>query len=234
MSYTKRVDGRAFDELRPMSVKVGVLENALGSCLFQMGKTKVLAGVYGPRQLYPRFLRNPEKGTVRCFYNMYSFSVSDRKRPGPGRREKELSEKIAQALEPAVMLEKFPDAVVDVFVEIIQADAGTRCASICAASTALADAGMPMKDIVSSVAMGKIGDKICADIDKYEEDYEGGATDIPIAFMPRTGEITLLQLDGEISPEDLKKAISVGREKVKEIYEKQKEALTAKYKGDKQ
>ncbi|MDD2655016.1 MAG: exosome complex exonuclease Rrp41, partial [Candidatus Omnitrophica bacterium] len=119
MSYTKRVDGRAFDVLRPMSVKVGVLENALGSCLFQMGKTKVLAGVYGPRQLYPRFLRNPEKGTVRCFYNMYSFSVSDRKRPGPGRREKELSEKIAQALEPAVMLEKFPDAVVDVFVEII-------------------------------------------------------------------------------------------------------------------
>src|SRR3989344_9408390 len=134
MSYTKRNDGRKFDETREIKAEVGVIKNANGSAKFQIGKTIAVAAVYGPRNLYPKFLQNPEKGMLRCNYNMLSFSVDERIRPGPSRRRKEISLVTENALMPAVNLDEFPNSVVDVFVEIVQADAGTRCAGICAAS----------------------------------------------------------------------------------------------------
>ena len=162
---------------------------------------------------------------------MLSFSVDERIRPGPSRRSKEISLVTERALAPALELEGFPNAVVDVFVEIIQADAGTRCAGICAASMALADAGIPMKDLVSAISVGKVGDKIVVDLDKFEEDFEEGATDMPIAMLPRNGEISLLQLDGEVEPKEVKEALEMGKKACDEIYKIQKEALKARYKN---
>ena len=231
MSYTKRNDGRKFEEMREMSAEVGVIKNAKGSAKFTIGKTIAIAAVYGPRNLHPKFLQNPEKGVLRCNYNMLSFSVDERIRPGPSRRSKEISLVTQRALAPALELDGFPNAVVDVFVEIIQADAGTRCAGICAASMALADAGIPMKDLVSAISVGKVGDKIVVDLDKEEEDYEDGATDIPIAMLPRNGEISLLQLDGEVEIKEVKEALEMGKIACDEIYKIQKEALKARYKN---
>jgi exosome complex component RRP41 len=233
MSYTKRPDGRKFDEMRKMSAEVGVLKNTKGSAKFQIGNTIAIAGVQGPRNLYPKFLQNPEKGTLRCNYNMISFSVDDRIRPGPSRRSREISVVTERALSAALNLNEFPNAAVDVFVEIIQADAGTRCAGICAASMALADAGLPMKDLVSAISVGKVGDKIVVDLDKFEEDFEEGATDMPIAMLTRTDEICLLQMDGEMEPKEIKEALEKGKKACEEIYNVQKEALKQKYKGGK-
>ena len=67
-----------------------------------------------------------------------------------------------KALLPVLDLDEFPNSVVDVFIEFPQTDAGTRCAGICAASIALADAGLKMKDMVSSVSVGKLGPPIMA------------------------------------------------------------------------
>jgi len=89
-----------------------------------------------------------------------------------------------------------------------------------------------VQDLVSAVSVGKVGDKIVVDLDKEEEDFEGGATDIPIAMTPRTGKITLLQLDGEISKEELDKALKASRDACNKIYGLQKKALKEKY-GDK-
>ena len=233
MTYTKRPDGRKFDEMRKMKAEVGVIKNADGSARFQIGETIAVATVYGPRNLYPRFMQNPEKGILRCNYNMISFSVSERIRPGPSRRSKEISLVTEKALLPALLLNDFPNAVVDVFVEITQADAGTRCAGICAASMALADAGIPMKDLIAAISVGKVGDKIVVDLDKKEEDFEEGATDLPIAFLPRNEELSLLQMDGDITPEETTKALQQGIEACKKIVEIQKEALRAKYGGKK-
>lgn len=232
MSYTKRNGNRKFDETREIKAEVGIVKNADGSAKFQIGKTIAIAAVYGPRNLYPKFLQNPEKGMLRCNYNMFSFSVDERIRPGPSRRSKEISLVTERALSPAIDLTSFPNAVVDVFVEIIQADAGTRCAGICAASMALADAGIPMKDLVVAISVGKVGDKILVDLDKDEEDYEDGATDMPIAMLPRNGELSLLQLDGELEVKEIKEALELGRNACNKIYEIQKEALKKKYKGD--
>ncbi len=231
MSY-KRQD-RKEDELRPMEAEVGVVKNALGSAKFKIGKTIAIAAVYGPRELHPRFLQNPQKGILRCNYNMMAFSGSgNRVRPGPNRRSKEIALVTTKALEPALDLTEFPKTVVDVFIELIQTDAGTRCAGICAASMALADAGLNMKDLVCAVSGGTVGDVPVVDLDYDEESYEGGAVDMPVAMMPRNGEITLMQLDGVIDKQKLHEALKLAKKGCQDIYKVQKEALKAKYKEE--
>ncbi len=230
MSYTKRTDGRKIDELRKVEAKVGVVERATGSAMFRIGKTYAIAAVYGPRELYPQFMQDPSKGILRCNYNMMAFSgAGERVRPGPSRRSKEISMITEKALLPVLDLSEFPGTVVDVFIELVQTDAGTRCAGITAAAMALADAGIPMKDIVSAVAVGKVGDKVVLDLNKDEEDWHEGATDIPVAIASRTGQITLLQLDGEVSPEDLKAALELAKKGCAAIKEVQVKALKEKY-----
>ena len=227
----KRKD-RRLDEPREMEAKVGIIKRADGSAMFKMGNTIALAAVYGPRNLYPKFMQNPEKGILRVNYNMFSFSVSERIRPGPSRRSKEISLVSENALLSCLNLEEFPNSVIDVYIEILQADAGTRCAGICAASMALADAGIPMRDLVSAVSVGKVGDAIVVDLNKEEEDYEEGSTDMPVAMMPRNGKISLLQMDGNMSKEDIKKALDLARNTCNKIYELQKKTLKEKYMGE--
>jgi len=224
----KRSDGRGFLELRPMEAKVGVIPRADGSAMFKIGNTHAIAAVYGPRELHPKFLQNPEKGILRCNYNMLSFSgAGDRVRPGPSRRSKEISLITEKALLPVLNLNDFPNSVIDVFIELVQTDAGTRCAGITAAAMALADAGLVMKDLVTSISVGYVDDNLTVDINS-EEDC-GGAVDIPIAIMPRTKEITLLQMDGLVTKEQLKEAIKHGVEGCMKIYEVQRKALKEKY-----
>ncbi|MEM4245598.1 MAG: exosome complex exonuclease Rrp41 [Candidatus Nanoarchaeia archaeon] len=230
MTYDKRFDGRKWDEIRPMEAKVGVVKRADGSAMFRMGKTIAIAAVYGPRALHPTFMRDPQKGLLRCNYNMMSFSGSgERVRPGPSRRSKEISLVTTNALLPVLDLSPYPNTVVDVFVELLQTDAGTRCAGINAAAMALADAGLMMKDLVSAVSVGKVGDKIVVDLNKEEEDFEEGSTDTPVAMTPRNGEITLLQLDGNMSKDELDKALQLAKKACLQIYDVQKKALKAKY-----
>ncbi|HRZ86084.1 MAG TPA: exosome complex exonuclease Rrp41 [Candidatus Paceibacterota bacterium] len=227
MAYTKRFDGRKFDETRKITAKVGVIPNADGSAMFAFGDTIAYAAVYGPKQLHPQHLQNPEKGLLRCNYSMMSFSVTDRIRPGPNKRSTEISKVTEWALNPAVLIDDYPNTVVDVHIIIPQADASTRCAGINAASLALAHAGIPMKELITSVSIGKMDKQLVVDVNKKEEDYEEGegATDMAMSFLARSGKITHVQLDGKISVKELNEAIKLGREVSKKILEVQKAAL---------
>ena len=236
MTYNERHDGRKFDETRPINAEVGVIKNADGSAKFTIGKTTAFAAVYGPKNLHPRFLQNPTTGILRCHYNMMPFAgMGNRVRPGANRRSKEISMVTQKALSPVLDLKDYPNAVVDVYIELPETDAGSRCAGICAASLALADAGLVMKDLVASIAVGRVDGKILVDPDYYEEAYEcdKGVADIPVAIMPQTGKISLLQMDGLINPAELKEALEIAQVAAKNIYEVQKAALKAKYSGDK-
>jgi len=219
----KRLDGRKFDELRDIKMGVGVLPRAQGSSYLEWGKNKVMAGVYGPRKLHPMFLQNPTKALVRCVYNMAPFSVEDRKRPGPDRRSVEISKICSEALDSVVLSERFPNAVIDIFVEILQADAGTRCAGLTAASMALADAGIPMKDLIASCAAGKVEGEIVLDLMKEEDNY--GECDLPIAIIPRKKEFALLQMDGKLSRQEYSKALNLAMDGCLKVYEIQKQTL---------
>lgn len=223
----KRPDGRKLDELRKMSAKVGIIPNADGSAMFAFGNTIAIAAVYGPRLLHPQHMQDPATGILRVNYDLLSFSVNDRKKPGPSRRSQEISKVTEWALQPVVDLKEFPNTVVDVQIYILQADAGTRTAGINAASLALAHAGIPMKNLVCSVAVGKQDKQLVVDLDKEEEDFkEGeGATDFPIAKIANTDEYTLLQLDGKIQPELVPEVLKLADKSCNEIYEVQKQAL---------
>jgi exosome complex component RRP41 len=227
MSSFKRPDGRKADELRPISAKVGVVPNADGSALFQQGETIAIAAVYGPKIFHPKNQQNPEKGVLRVHYNMLPFSVPDRVKPGVSRRSQEISKVTEWALSPVVLLDELPGTAIDVHINILQANAGTRCAGINAAAMALAHAGIPMTEMVSAIAVGKMDTSIVADVNKEEEDLEEGegATDIPIAFLSNSGKITLLQLDGRIQISRLKEALEIGREACKKIHALQMKTL---------
>lgn len=222
-----RPDGRKNNEMRKITAKVGVVPNADGSAMFAFGDTVAIAAVYGPKKLHPQHMQNPATGIIRCNYDLLSFSVYDRKRPGPSRRSKEISKVTEWALSPALDLKAFPNTVIDVDIYIIQADAGTRTAGINAASMALAHAGIPMKDLICSVAAGKNDKELIMDLSKEEEDFEEGegATDFALAKLANTDEFTLLQMDGKIQPEMVSELTKISTEACKEVYEAQKKAL---------
>ena len=222
-----RLDGRKPDDLRPVKVDVGVLSNADGSAYVEQGKNKILAAVYGPKEMHPKHLSLPDRMVLRCRYHMAPFSVQERKSPAPSRREVELSKVIRESLEPAIFLEYYPRTGIDIFIEVLQADGGTRCASITAASLAIADAGIPMRDLVVACAAGKIDDTVVLDLMDTEDKI--GVADVPVALMPNLGVITLLQMDGILTLEEFEKAVNLAMEGCKKIYALQKETLKTKY-----
>ncbi|MEM4196394.1 MAG: exosome complex exonuclease Rrp41, partial [Methanothermobacter sp.] len=171
--------------------------------------------------------QRPDRAVIRCRYNMAPFSVEERKRPGPDRRSVEISKITAEALRPALILEKFPRSVIDVFIEVLEAEGGTRCAGITAASVALADAGIPMRDMVVACAAGKVNDQVVLDLS--EEEDKAGQADVPVAILPRTREITLLQSDGNLSEDEFERALELAMDGCLRIHEVQKEALRKKY-----
>jgi len=223
----KRLDGRNPDELRKIKIEVGVLHRAEGSCYLEWGDNKVLAAVYGPREAVPRHTQNPLRAIVNARYNMAAFSVDDRKRPGPDRRSREISKVISEALEHVILLEKFPRASIDVNIEVIDAEAGTRVAGLTAAAIALVDAGIPMKDIPVGCAAGKIEGKVVLDLGKEEDNF--GDADLPIAISPRTGEILLLQMDGHLTPQEFDEALNLAIKGCHEVSKMQKDAVMKKF-----
>lgn len=222
-----RLDGRKADELRPVKLQVGVLPNADGSAYIEHGKNKILVGVFGPREMHPKHLSLSDRMVIRCRYHMAPFSVQERKSPAPSRREVELSKVIRESLEPSVFVDLYPRTGIDVFVEVLQADGGTRCASITAASLAIADAGVPLRDLVVACAAGKVDDTVVLDL--FDAEDKLGVADVPVAYMPNLNAVTLLQMDGVLAPEEFETAVNMAVDGCKKIYALQKEALRTKY-----
>ena len=233
----KRIDGRAFDEVRPLEARVGVLKNTEGSAMFRIGNTLAIAGVYGPRKVFPKHQEMSEQAILRVKYNMSPFATTERGRPGISRRSTEISMVIREALVPVVFLEEFPKTAIDVHIEVLQADASTRCAGLNAAALALADAGIPMRDIVASCSAGKIpvtdsegnrtGMQAVVDI-AGKEDTEG-ELDLPIAYYKKTNELTLLQMDGITKKKEFLDIIKMSVKGCEDIYQVQRSALKHKY-----
>ncbi len=229
----KRTDGRMPDELRSLKITAGLLNRADGSALLEWGNNKVLAAVYGPRECVPRHDMNPYKATVRCRYVMAPFcSLEEHGRAGPSRRSIELSKVIREVLENVIIAEQFPRTAIDVFIEVLQADGGTRCAGITAASVALANAGIPMKDLVCAVAVGKVDGELVLDCNKIEDNY--GESDVPIAMAARNNDVLLFQMDGLLTTGEMKKAFDMVESAVGRIHEIQVNALRDVYEKKKE
>jgi exosome complex component RRP41 len=224
----RRIDGRLPEELREIKMSVGEILNADGSARVSFGKTEVIVAVYGPRTLFPKFLQESDVGLVRVIYSMSPFSVDERKNPAPDRRSIEISKVTREALTGAIFIEDFPKAVVDVYENVVQADGSTRVTAINAASLALASAGVPMKDLVAACSVGKIDGTLIVDLNGKEDNYS--ESDMAVAMMPSKGLITLLQMDGRLTKEEVMELLKKAEETCKKIYEMQKKALLEKFK----
>ncbi len=222
-----RLDGRKLDELRPIKIEAGVLDNADGSAYIEWGGNKVLAAVYGPREAQPKYLQDPARAIVQVNYNMAAFSGDERVRPGPNRRATEISKITAEALESVILLGQFPRASIDVHIEVLEADAGTRCAGLTAASVAVADAGIPMMDFVAACAVGKIDGQLALDLGKKEDNF--GQADMPVGYIPGTKGIALLQMDGDMTMAEFQKAMQMAISACIHIHGLQRDALKRRY-----
>lgn len=218
-----RLDGRTKDEVRPVSIETGVVPVADGSARIRWGLNDCIAAVYGPMEAHPRKIQRQDRAVLDVRYNMAPFSTTDRIRPGFNRRSREISKVTAEALESVVLTELYPRSKIRVEIEIICAEAGTRCAGITAASVALAHAGIPMTDMVVSVASGKVHDIVVCDLNKEEDNY--GEADLPMGILPNTGELVFLQMDGDLSPDQFQEAWDYNMEAAKVIHEEMVRAL---------
>ena len=127
-----------------------------------------------------------------------------------------------------MLTENWPRGVIDINMEILQADAGTRIAALTAAAVALADAGIPMKGMVSGIAAGKVDGKLCLDLNGPEDNY--GESDLPIAINQTTGEVVLLQMDGHLSAKEFDDALDLCVKGSELVYKEQRAALERRFK----
>ncbi len=224
----KRLDGRGMDELRDIRIEAKVIKNAIGSAYIEWGNNKILAGVYGPKEALPKHVSDPERAIIKCRYAMSPFSsLEEHGRTGPNRRSTEISKVTKETFENVMLLEQFPGSEIDLFIDVLQADGGTRAAGITAAAVALASSGIPMSDIPYAVSVGKVGSELVLDMNKIEDNYSDA--DLPLSISPRTGDILLLQMDGNMTKEEIKRAIEMAKKAGQKISDIQKAALKLSY-----
>ncbi|XP_058953050.2 exosome complex component MTR3 [Pocillopora verrucosa] len=219
-----RRDGRKTDELRPMFLRSGVVSQARGSAYIEMQNTKVTCAVYGPRESQ-RQQEFSERGKLTCEFKFAPFSCWQRRQHMQDSEEKELSSFIVQALQPAVCLEKFPKAQVDIYITVLENDGNALSAGIICASLALGEAGIEMYDLVSSCSLVQKGDTSLVDPTFQEtssSDIDGRVT---IAFLPTMNVISGLLQDGELTQDQSIKAIKCGMEGCARIFPVLQESL---------
>ncbi len=198
----KRLDGRAFDEIRPVNCEVGVMPRTHGSALFTRGETQALVtttlGTFGDSQLIDG-LEGEEEEKFMLHYNFPPFSVGEvRPLRGPGRREIGHGALAKRAIEPMIPEEDEFPYIIRVVSEILESNGSSSMATVCGGTLSLMDAGVPLKKPVAGIAMGlvKEGDKyaILTDIAGAEDHY--GDMDFKVAGT-KDG-ITALQMDIKI------------------------------------
>ncbi|NYZ77369.1 exosome complex exonuclease Rrp41 [Candidatus Micrarchaeota archaeon] len=227
----KRLDGRTVEDLRQIKMQVGVISEADGSAFIEWGGNKIICGVYGPRECIPRHEANPFRAIVKCRYMMSPFaSLEEHGRSGPSRRSTELSKVIREVFQNVILADEFPNTEIDVYIDVLQADGGTRTASITVAALALANAGIPMKDMVTAVAVGKGGDELLVDLGKLEDNF--GQSDMPLAFSAKDKKLLLVQMDGLLTLEEIEKILEMAERGADKVSAMQVEALRKYYVKD--
>ena len=200
----QRLDGRAFDEIRPVTCSAGVLPRAHGSALFTRGETQAMVsctlGTWEDSQIIEAF-EGESRQRFMLHYNFPPFSVGEaRFLRGPGRREIGHGALARRALQPMVPGEKeeFPYTL-RVVSDILESNGSSSMASVCGGSMAMMDAGVPMRSAVAGVAMGLVSDgeryAILSDIAGQEDHY--GDMDFKVAGTAQG--ITALQMDIKVS-----------------------------------
>ena len=202
LNESKRLDGRAFDQVRPISCEVGLLPRTHGSALFTRGETQALVtatlGTSDDAQIIEEYEGESEH-TFLLHYNFPPFSVGEAKfMRGPSRRDIGHGNLARRALSTVLPSEESFPYTVRVVSDILESNGSSSMATVCGGTLALMDAGVPIKAPIAGVAMGLVGEgdrfAILTDIAGQEDHY--GDMDFKVAGS--TEGITALQMDIKI------------------------------------
>jgi len=237
---TTRADGRTPDEARPLSFVRDYTEMALGSVLVSFGRTRVLCTASVEADV-PRWLKNSGKGWVTAEYSMLPGSTPERatREAAKGKqsgRTQEIQRLIGRSLRTVTILEAMPEISITVDCDVLQADGGTRTASICGGYVALHDAltrlvqrgtlpSHPLSDLVAAVSVGVVGGVPMLDL-PYEEDSRAD-TDMNVV-MTGSGGFVEIQGTAEQAPfsrEELDALLALATTGIARIHDAQRAVL---------
>lgn len=231
-----RNDGRKPSEIRRTLIQIGPLNGGStsssgvsGSAIIQMGLTIALASVCGPTDCARRSEELSDKALLEVNLRIAPFASSggDRrivKNPSGDRKLMEQSHLIKRAIEAALLLHIYPRAKIEINVLILADDGGRLCASINAATLALVDAGIPMKDMVCACSAGlggENGDSTLVDLNRMERMSYGGesAVYLPCAIMPRRGTVVLSQCESRVPLATFEKVLHTAIEGCEAVFD---------------
>jgi ribonuclease PH len=236
-----RIDGRAADELRPVVIRPNFIKHAEGSVLIEVGDTRVCCTA-SIQEKVPPFLYRTGKGWVTAEYGMLPRATTERvereaAKGKQGGRTMEIQRLIGRALRAAVNLEKLGERTVWLDCDVIQADGGTRTASITGAYVALvlalselytkgSMANWPVVDFIAAISVGIVNGVPVLDLN-YVEDSKAGV-DMNIVATDK-GQFIELQGTAEgasFSEEELQSMLSLAKSGIAQLVEKQREVLT--------
>ncbi|XP_078585392.1 exosome complex component MTR3-like [Branchiostoma floridae x Branchiostoma japonicum] len=206
-----RPDGRGDHDLRPVYLHAGVVSQATGSAYIEMGQTKVIAAVYGPREIARRE-EFTMKGRLCCELKFATFACRRRRQHIQDNQEKDGALIVLQALEPAVCLDRFPKSQVDVYITVLQDDGSALAAAITCAAAGLADAGVMMYDVVAGCSVRQCGERQLLDPSVSEELCQEGesAEDhgmVTVGLLPSLNQVSALALDGHLEQQTAVQAV---------------------------
>ncbi|XP_076454684.1 exosome complex component RRP41-like [Babylonia areolata] len=198
-----RVDGRRPNELRKIECRLGVFRQADGSAYIEQGNTKVLAAVYGPHEVRGgRGKALHDRAVVNCQYSMATFSTGERKRrPRGDRKSTEMTCHLQQTFDATILTALHPRSQIDIFVEVLQSDGGNYCASVNAATLALIDAGIPLRDYVCACSSGFARETALADMNHLEE--SSGCPELTVATLAKSRNIVFLEMNSRLHEDHL-------------------------------
>ncbi|CAH0550846.1 unnamed protein product [Brassicogethes aeneus] len=213
-----RLDGRRANELRRIRCKLGVFTEPDGSAYIEQGLTKVLAAVYGPHQVRGQRSKAQHDGAlVNCQFSMAVFSTGERKRrPRGDRKSTELSMHLQQALLAAIKTELYPWSQIDVYVEVLHADGGIYPACVNAATLALIDAGIPLKEYVCACTASLANNDVPMLDISHQEEAIGGPT-LTVAALPMSGKIVLMEMSQRFHLDHLPKVLEKALQGCKDV-----------------
>jgi len=220
-----RQDGRKADDLRRIECRLGVYRQADGSAYLEQGFTKVLVAVYGPHEPRGRLGGGQrtlltDRARINCQYSMATFSTGERKiRPRGDRRSREFTSHLEKTFEAAILTTSYPNSQIDIYCEILQSDGGNLSACINAATLALIDAGVSMRDYVCSCTSSFYNETTLMDVNHQEETASSGNVPlVTLALLPKTDEIVLFELDSRLHSDHLENIIESTMKGCKDVF----------------
>ena len=174
---------------------MGMFGRADGSGYWEQGNTKVLAAVYGPREASKRDALH-DRAALVCEYQVATFSGGRRGANKQDRQATEVASFVRQTFESVLLLDLYPGSVIHLYVTVLQADGGRRAAAVNAATLALADAGIPMRDLPCACSVGFLESTPLLDMNQAEE-MAGGPV-VPYVGLPGKRQVVSAQLDNKL------------------------------------